>query len=99
MIKLSPSDKRLLALLLLLFVIIFSVIVIDFVLNAQMLLKAKTEFRMPSSWEQMVEKISTQPKNTRPAMIRKSLNEVFSLMNDKDYESLFTLLSSDFKKE
>lgn len=99
MINLSPSDKKLLALLLLVFVIIFSVIMIDFFLNAQRLFQTKYDFEVPNEWEQAISEILTGPKNTRPAMIRKSLNEIFSLMNNQDYEKLFDLVSDDFKKE
>ena len=99
MINLSPNDKKLLALLLLVFVIIFSVIMIDFFLNTKILLQSASQFEVPDEWEQKIAEILEGPKNTRPAMIRKSLNKIFDLMNEGDYERLFKLVSPDFKKE
>lgn len=99
MIRLSPSDKKLLALLLLIFTVIFSVIVIDFVLNFKMIFKsAENVNRASSDLEDMVQAINNASKDTRPAMIRKALNSFFGLMNDENYEDLYSLLTSDFKR-
>lgn len=99
MIKLSPSDKKLLVLLLVLFVIIFSIFIIDFVLNTKSFFDVSKTIDMSSTLESVVEKIKEKPKNPEPSMIRKSLNDFFELMNNKEYENLFELLSPDFKKE
>ena len=97
MLNLSPSDKKLLALLLLVFAIILSVIVLDFVLNTQVFFKSASNIDM-SEWENNIQEILEGPKNTQPAMIRKALHNFFDLMNDKNYEELYLLLSKDFKK-
>lgn len=97
MIKLSPSDKKLLALLLLIFTIIFSVVILDFVLNFKMLFKSTSNVNI-SDLEQKVKAITETPKDTKPSMIRKALNNFFDLMNDENYEELYSLLTTDFKK-
>lgn len=97
MLNLSPSDKKLLALLLLVFAIIFFVIVLDFALNTKLFFHSISNIDI-SEWENSVQEILEGPKNTQPAMIRKALHNFFSLMNDKNYEELYGLLSKDFKK-
>ena len=99
MIKLSPNDKKLLALLLLIFSAIFFVFVVDFILNFKMLFNSSADVkRATSDLEQEVQAIIEAPKDTRPAMIRKALNNFFDLMNDENYEELYSLLTTDFKK-
>lgn len=99
MINLSPSDKKLLALLILVFTIIFSVIVVDFVLNFNMIFKSVDNVeRASSDLEEKLKSIMETPKDTRPAMIRKALNNFFDLMNNGDYEGAYSLLTDDFKK-
>lgn len=97
MINLSPENKRLLIFLIIVFVMIFAVVIIDFYLNAQMAFESAKNTKI-SNWELSLEEILAKPENPRPSMIRKSLNEIFELINNKDYEKLFTLASSDFKK-
>jgi len=42
-------------------------------------------------------KISTAPKNNDPSTIRKCLNEIFKLMNEKQFDKLYALLTDDIK--
>lgn len=99
MIKLSPNDKKLLALLLLIFSAIFFVFVVDFILNFKMLFNSSADVkRATSDLEQKVQAILEAPKDTKPSMIRKALNNFFDLMNDENYEELYSLLTTDFKK-
>ena len=66
MIKLSPSDKKLLALLLLIFTIIFSVVILDFVLNSKMIFKHTSGVeRSSSSLEQKIQNAIRIIKKTR----------------------------------
>lgn len=97
MVNLSPNDKKLLVLILLIFVVIFAIVIIDFVLNFSMIFNTQSKVE-PSNWDKAVNEAINSPKNTRSSIIRTSLNEIFELMNTSDYESLFSLLSDDFKE-
>lgn len=97
MYNLSPENKKLLMILIIIFVMIFAVIIIDFYLNAQMAFEAAKNIGAPEL-DLSFEKLLAEPKNTQPSRIRRSLNEIFDLINNKDYNELFKLVSSDFKK-
>lgn len=97
MLNLSPENKKILIFLIIMFVMIFSAVIIDFYLNAQMAFSSVRDFK-PSKLEISLEELLAKPDNTHPSMIRKSLTEIFELMNNKEYEKLFSLVSSDFKK-
>ena len=44
--------------------------------------------RSSSSLEQKIQNAINAPKDTKPSMIRKALNNFFDLMNDENYEEL-----------
>lgn len=45
----------------------------------------------------MVKEINSTPKNTNASNIRNCLNEIFNLMNKKEYSTLYSLLTDDTK--
>lgn len=47
--------------------------------------------------DELYKNITSVPKNNDASTLRRTLIEIFDLMNDKDYEKLYSLLSSDMK--
>jgi len=52
-----------------------------------------------STLDQAYNNILSTPKNTDPSTIRKCLSEIFTTINEKDYYSLYNLLTEEFKEK
>lgn len=98
MIKLRDDEKKLILLIILIALVIFTIIFVDLAQTLKNMFIQKTE-PITSSFEQMVMDINLTPKNNDSAFLRESISMIFTLMNEKNYEKLYELLSADFREE
>jgi len=97
MIKLSKEDK--LIILTLVLVLGLILIFLSFEIVAKFKIVSETEIVETNFLDNLYNTISSLPKNEDPSKIRRILNEIFELINNKDYDKLYNLLADDFKKQ
>ena len=97
MIKLSNENKKLLVILLLIFTTILVVILIDLLLNIYM--KSQPSNTTPNySENEVIGEDSTDQQTSKQSRLKRAISEIFDLMNAKDFEKLYSLLSDEYKE-
>jgi len=96
MIKLTKEDKIMIVTLILILCLVLVFLSIEILEKFEKVSEAETI--TTSSLDSLYNTITSLPKNEDPSTIRRILNEIFELMNEKEYEKLHELLTNDFKK-
>ncbi|MBP3284022.1 MAG: hypothetical protein J6M02_00800 [Clostridia bacterium] len=99
MIKLRDEDKKLLLLIIIIGLVIFTIVFMDLLESLEALSKQNLQDAPLSALEEAVKSINLAPKNESDAFLRQSISKIFELMNNKDFDGLYQLLSPDFKEE
>lgn len=98
MFKLTPDGRKVILFFILSFIFVLLIVINDFFLNWQKLQDVSIDVELPNELDALIEKISASPKNSTSFALRENINEIFRLMNNKQYEKLYDLLSDDFKE-
>jgi len=96
--KLRDDEKKLLLLIILIALVVFTIVFIDLAQTLKGLFQ-QTDEPILSPIEQAVKEINLSPKNEDSAFLRESVSLIFELINEKNYEELYKLLSPDFQEE
>ena len=96
MIKLTKEDKIMIVTLILILCLVLIFLSIEILEKFQKV--SETDIIDTNPLDSLYNTISSLPKNEDPSKVRRILNEIFELMNEKEYEKLHELLTDDFKK-
>lgn len=94
-LDLTKEDKKILFLLLIVLIFVFVVIVIEIVAKIQELVNSTATL---SPIKAKVVEIENTPKNLESNKISKYLSEIFEMMNNKEYDKLYSILAPDCKE-
>ena len=98
MIKLTKEDKFMIVTLILVLAFVLVFLSVEILDKFQQTSKISDKSIQTNPLDSLYSTLSSLSKNEDSANLRRALNEIFELMNEKEYDKLHELLSDDFKK-